>query len=72
MNRTDKPLAAPGLTSYRYRYGPHGCHYVMIGANSESEALTEAYRSLGTSYNRVSIDNLEVWNGERYEAIKCA
>jgi hypothetical protein len=42
MNVTDKPLAAPGLNSYRYR-GRYG--FIMIGATDTPDALNEARRS---------------------------
>lgn len=40
---TDRPMAAPGLTSYRYR-GAYG--FVMIGALDHADALQEAQRSV--------------------------
>lgn len=61
MTTHDKPLAAPDLTSYRYK-GGYG--YIMIGARDLPDALSEANRSLTASKARV--DRLEVWNGERY------
>lgn len=57
MNIEDKPLAAPGLTSYRYK-GSYG--YIMIGARDLPDALSEANRSLTTSKARV--DYLQIWN----------
>lgn len=53
---TDRPLAAPGLTSYRYA-GPLG--WVMIGARDESDALREAARSIDGPADR---DRLQVWD----------
>lgn len=60
---TDKPLASPGLTSYRYR-GRYG--FIMIGARSHSEALSEALRSLSDTRQAPTLDNLQVWNGAAY------
>ena len=61
----DKPLAAEGLTSYRYksRYG-----YIMIGATSNDDALNEANRSL--SVGKSTVDGLEIWDGEKYVFVK--
>jgi len=58
----NRPLAASGLTSYRYvgRYG-----YVMIGARDDADALREAARST----NDVVREKLEIWNGTKYIAI---
>ncbi len=57
---TDKPLAAPGLTSYRYlsEYG-----YIMIGALDDTQALREADRSLEHAPRR---GLLEKWDGTKY------
>lgn len=55
----DRPCAAHGLTSYRYR-GRGG--WIMIGAHSHWEALREA----GRSTVDITPDRLEVWDGERY------
>lgn len=43
VHNTDGPMAAAGLTSYRYvgRYG-----FVMIGAKDSADALREASRSI--------------------------
>lgn len=57
---TDLPLAAAGLTSYRYR-GRYG--WVMIGARDNADALREAKRSID---GQALLGKLEVWNGERY------
>lgn len=58
---TDKPCAAPGLTSYRYK-GPFG--FVMIGATSDDDAMNEAKRSL--TNGTLSRNALQVWDeGER-------
>lgn len=56
----NKPLAAAGLTSYRYR-GNYG--FIMIGAISASDALKEASRSTGITS---TIDKLEIWAGGKY------
>lgn len=59
-NINDKPLAAKGLTSYRYK----GCYgFIMIGAKDNSDALSEAKRSTGSD---TVIDRLQVWDGLRY------
>jgi len=55
MILTDKPLAAPGLTSYRFGW-------VMIGAKDRKDALEEARRSS----DFVKPETLEVWDGEKY------
>lgn len=56
---SDKPMAAHGLTSYRYggRYG-----WIMIGAKNHSEALTEASRST----DAVDPSKLQIWDGSEY------
>src|SRR5690606_32363003 len=59
---TGRPLAAEGLTSYRYR-GPFG--WIMIGAKDEADALSEARRSL-SSPETATAENLQVWDGARY------
>jgi len=59
MNIHDKPLAAPGLTSYRCK-GRYG--WIMIGAKDNEDALNETRRSSDS----VRPETLEVWNGERY------
>ncbi len=53
----DKPLAGPGLTSYRYK-GRYG--YVMIGAVNTEDALREARRSIE---GPALINNLDIWGG---------
>ena len=65
MNVCDKPLAAAGLTSYRYK-GRYG--WVMIGATDAHAALREALRSVTGG---VSMDNLEVYGFAGYEPV-CA
>lgn len=56
----DKPCAAHGLTSYRYK-GRYG--WIMIGARDDADALREAARSSSDAINRA---NLQVWNGTEY------
>jgi hypothetical protein len=60
----DKPMAAKGLTSYRYggRYG-----WVMIGAKNDTEALREAERSID---GKADISLLEVWDGAGYVPVR--
>ena len=57
----DKPCAADGLLSYRYR-GPYG--WIMIGAKDCADALREAGRSTAT----VTPWNLQQWDerAQRY------
>ncbi len=56
----DLPLAANGLTSYRYR-GPSG--WIMIGAYNNKIALREADRSMNEP---AIIERLQVWDGKQY------
>lgn len=56
----DRPMAAPGLTSYRYR-GRYG--WVMIGAKDNADALREAARSIDGEPDPA---RLEVWREGRY------
>ena len=56
----DKPLAAPGLKSYRYK-GTYG--WIMIGATDNDDALSEAQRSTDAL---VTLGNLQYWNGSAY------
>lgn len=58
----DKPLAAKGLTSYRYK-GDYG--WIMIGAKDHEDALREANRSVGSHHTCV-LANLQVWSGTVY------
>ncbi len=62
----DKPLAAHGLTSYRYagRYG-----WVMIGARDDADAIREAARS---SPDYTSMASLQVWDGSKYIYVRQA
>jgi hypothetical protein len=66
LSMCNKPLAAPGLTSYRYRsaYG-----WTMIGAVDHGDALREAGRSLGSA---ATIGKLEIWDADagRYVAAR--
>lgn len=55
----DRPLAAPGLKSFRYR-GRYG--WIMIGATDKKDALREAARSTG----QIVAENLQVWDGHQY------
>jgi hypothetical protein len=65
MNLTDKPLAAKGLVSYRYK-GRYG--WIMIGAKDNTDALSEANRSLTSE--KAEISKLEIWDGNKYISIK--
>jgi hypothetical protein len=60
----NKPLAAHGLTSYRYR-GSYG--WVMIGARDDAEALREAARSV--SNHAPVMERLQIWTGTAYAPI---
>lgn len=62
----DLPLAADGLTSYRYR-GTFG--YIMIGAIDTGDALREAARS---TRGPITVDKLEVWDGSIYKPVEIA
>jgi hypothetical protein len=55
----NKPMAAEGLTSYRYR-GRYG--WCMIGASDLDDALNEAWRCT----DERDPARLEVWNGTEY------
>ncbi|MFP3637692.1 hypothetical protein [Paraburkholderia sp. SIMBA_054] len=59
---TSKPLAAPGLISYRCK-GPFG--WVMIGATDLADAVREA----GRSTVDVRLENMEVWDGSKYVSV---
>lgn len=59
----NKPMAADGLISYRYR-GRYG--WIMIGASTDTEALSEAQRSTDDT---VTPDRLERWNGRHYVGV---
>lgn len=55
----DKPLAAPGFTSYRCA-SPYG--WVMIGAVNEHDAIKQAARSTA----KPRVEDLQVWDGTTY------
>lgn len=55
----DRPLAAPGLTSYRCRAR---LGWIMIGALDPADALREARRSS----EEADPATLQVWDGARY------
>lgn len=61
----DKPCAAPGLISYRYR-GQYG--FTMIGASDDQDALRSAKRSM--SYGEPNPALLERWDGARYVPVQ--
>ena len=52
----DRPCAAAGLTSYRYR-GRYG--WIMIGATDRASALRSAARSTSAP---IDPDQLEIWS----------
>lgn len=56
----DRPLAAPGLLSYRCKsaYG-----WIMIGAHDNLDALAEAQRSASFP---VRLEDLQIWDGDKY------
>lgn len=60
---TDRPCAAAGLTSYRYR-GRYG--WIMIGATDHADALNNAARS---SSAPIVPGRLEIWS---YDAARYA
>lgn len=64
MSFHDRPCAASGLTSYRYK-GRFG--WIMIGAKDDTDALREASRS--TTPYPVNREHLEIWNGEKYVGV---
>jgi hypothetical protein len=55
----DRPLADPGLVSYRCR-GRFG--WIMIGAKDHEDAMREARRS----WEGARREDLQVWNGNCY------
>jgi hypothetical protein len=59
----DKPMASEGLISYRYK-GRYG--WIMIGAKTDTEALSEAQRSTD---DKVTPDRLERHNGQRFVGV---
>jgi len=58
MAAHNKPMAAHGLKSYRYK-GRWG--YIMIGAKDWKDALSEAKRSL-CKWESPERHNMEVWH----------
>jgi hypothetical protein len=62
MDHWDRPLAAEGFTSYRYR-GRYG--WIMIGARDDADAMREAARS--GPYTDPA--GLEVWDGQQYRPV---
>jgi hypothetical protein len=62
-NIVNKPCAAAGLISYRCRGRYHG--WIMIGAKSDKDALSEARRSWEGAF----IEDIERWDGERYVVV---
>lgn len=61
---TNKPMAAQGLDSYRYR-GRFG--WIMIGATDHQDALRQAQRSTA---DPVTADRLQHWTGTEYQPTK--
>lgn len=57
-----RPLAAPGLVSYRCK---NGYGWTMIGALDDEEALREARRSSEAA----RIEDLQVWRNGHYEPV---
>ena len=57
----DRPLAGPGLTSYRYRsrFG-----WIMIGAKDDADALKQAAQSTDEPIDPAK---LQKWNGKTYQ-----
>jgi hypothetical protein len=62
-NYCDRPMAAQGLTSYRYK-GTYG--WIMIGAHDHADALKQAGRSTDAA---LTMDNLQVWTGTAYAPV---
>ena len=60
-NRTDRPCADHGWTSFRYksRWG-----FIMIGAKDTEDALREARRSITDPATIVTVNNLDIWDAE--------
>ena len=55
-NHVNRPCAAAGLTSFRYK-GRYG--FVMLGATSTEDALREARRSVT---GPATVNNLDIWD----------
>ena len=64
----ERPLAIAKLTSYRY---PGSYGWIMIGANSADEALSEARRSMTRTNEPLCLDKLEIWDGDEYIPVRC-
>lgn len=60
------PLASEGFNSYRYK-GVFG--YIMIGANSTEDALSQAKLSFG-SKSEACVDKLEIWDESKNVYVK--
>lgn len=58
----NRPLAAQGLKSYRYK-GRYG--WIMIGAKDYADALVQAQRSTDDT---VTPDRLQYWTGTEYQS----
>lgn len=56
-HHSNLPLAAKGLTSYRYNNGVFG--WIMIGAHDHDDALRQATRSTGKPS---VLAQLQVWD----------
>jgi len=63
-HHSERPLAAPGLISYRYFNGAYG--WVMIGATDNADALRQAARSID---GEPAWSNLWIWNGLKYQPV---
>ena len=57
------PMASNDLITYRYR-GRYG--FIYIGANTDTEALSEAQRSTD---DKVTPDRLERFNGHHFVGV---
>jgi hypothetical protein len=66
MNYQEKPLAAKGLISYRYPLALG--RYIMIGALSDQDALSEANRSL--TFGDGQLYELEIWSPDENKYVK--
>lgn len=64
LSGCDRPMAAAGLTSYRYK-GRHG--FVMIGAHDTAGALQSAARSITGEPDPA---NLEIWSADALRYVK--
>lgn len=56
---TERPLASPGLISYRAR---NQFGWTMIGARDHEDAMVQARRS----YAETEPKTLEIWDGKKY------